>query len=116
MRAEVKMKVRGKTRTFALPLGAMEEISAVFDMPRQLGIAIASGFGKHGEIRAIVEAGAKWGDVGDLTVDELFDEIGNFGFEKLALDLWSAAWKDDSGNLPAARKAESAPSKSGNGS
>jgi hypothetical protein len=114
MKAEIKRKVCGKLRTFAMPLAAVEEVSKVNDMPRQLGIALASGYGKREEILAVVEAGATHGDTG-LTVEEIYADLGLAGMEKLAVDLWLAAWGDDSGNSLAAGKGRSARSASGAG-
>lgn len=103
MKAEVRRRIAGQERVFSMPLEGVEDVSRVNDMPRQLGVALASGYAKQTEVFAVVEAGAKYGNAG-VGVREVYDEIGLAGMEKLALDLWLAAWKDDSGNFRAARE------------
>lgn len=116
MRGRVMKTIAGREVRFLMNLAAIRDVGEVNDVPREIGVALASGIGRTKEVDAILAAAAREGGA-KITLEEIFEAIGLKGMHDLATELWLDAWSDDSGNSPAAVKPEATGnSASGNGS
>lgn len=89
--AEVKTYLDGVQVTLKMPIGALEDVAKV--NPELGNVLLGLGVNSHRleEVRAIVDAGFKWGGVSGGFA-EYFAEHGYGASIKLASDLMVAAW------------------------
>lgn len=97
MHARMTAVVGGRDVSFAMPIGALEEVAEVNPRLGELRGVLVAGVWELRELKAVLAAGLKWGG-SDATVSEVIEAEGLAGAARIAADLMGAAFRDTSGN------------------